>query len=70
MEQSAEFFNAYVERLGNEVGNLTKLKIINETQIEFLEKAIVERNIEIENLKRELEKQNKKKKTADVNTSE
>jgi hypothetical protein len=55
-----DFVNLYLERLMNEVMELTKIKIISETKIIFLEKsnqALLEQN---QNLIDKLEKTQKK----------
>jgi hypothetical protein len=48
-----DFFNMYVERIINEVLELTKLKMINETRILFLEKSMLDLTKKIENLESE-----------------
>lgn len=71
-----DFFNMYVERIINEVLELTKLKMINETRILFLEKSMLDLTKKIENLESESsenirsEKRKPKIIKSDVNTSD
>ena len=46
----AEFANMYIERILNEVGELTKIKLMNETRILFLERINAEQARQLESL--------------------
>lgn len=52
----AAFANQYIERILNEIFELTKLKLINETRILFLEKVNVEQSKQLESLMGQIEK--------------
>jgi len=56
----SDFANLYIERILNEVGELTKIKLMNETRIIFLEKQLVELAAKVETLTAAQEKQSKK----------
>jgi len=77
MDTSAEFFNMYVERILQEIGELNKFKLLNETRILFLERnnkglldEIEKLNKELTKCKEKVEKKNINKKVTEVNTSE
>jgi len=56
----SDFANLYIERILNEVGELNKIKLMNETRIIFLEKQLVELAAKVETLTVAQEKQSKK----------
>jgi len=51
-----EFYNLYLEKCLNEVMELTKLKLMLNTQVSFYEKQIAAQKEEIERLQKELDK--------------
>jgi hypothetical protein len=67
-----DFFNLYVERILQEVAELTKLKLLNETRILFLENNKKELLAQYQTLLEKQEKIQKKaaKQTKEVNTSD
>lgn len=70
---NVEFVNAYIERLIIEVQELTKTKLLNETQIRVMEKVNKDLLIRIEKLEKAEEKSSKKNKKElekEVDTSE
>jgi hypothetical protein len=65
----AEFFNAYIERLIQEIQELTKTKLLNETRIKYMESVNAKLLQKIEDLEKQVEKQSKKK-SKEINISE
>jgi cell division protein FtsB len=63
-----EFVNAYIERLIQEVGELTKTRLLNEARLKYMESVNAKLLQQIQDLEKQIEKQNKKK-TKEVNTS-
>ena len=63
-----EFVNAYMERLVQEVGELTKTRLLNEARLKYMESVNAKLLQQIQDLEKQIEKQNKKK-TKEVNTS-
>ncbi len=53
-----EFVNAYIERLVREVGELTKNRLLLETQLMIAEKSNLELTEKVSQLEQTLEKQN------------
>ena len=51
-----EFYNLYVDKCLNEALELTKLKIMLNTQVSFYEKQIAAQKEEIERLQKDLDK--------------
>lgn len=51
-----EFYNLYLEKVLNEVIELTKLKLMLNTQVSFYEKQMAAQKEEIERLQKELDK--------------
>jgi hypothetical protein len=64
-----EFVNAYIERLIQEVQELTKTKLLNEAKLKYMESVNTKLVRKTEELEKQIDKQNKKK-TKEVNTSE
>lgn len=60
----AELFNMYVERLLKEIEELTKSKLLIDTQLKFTEKMNADLLKKIEELESQIEKQSKKSKKA------
>lgn len=67
MEQ--EFLNTYIENMSKKLGDQLKNEILLSTQLEIAIKRNTELQTEIEKLKTDLEKINKKK-NKEVNTSD
>jgi hypothetical protein len=63
-----EFVNAYIERLVQEVGELTKTRLLNEARLKYIESVNARLLQQVQDLEKQVEKQNKKK-TKEVNTS-
>ena len=63
-----EFVNAYIERLVQEVGELTKTRLLNEARLKYMESVNAKLLQQIQDLEKQIEKQNKKK-SKEVNTS-
>lgn len=63
-----EFVNAYMERLVLEVGELTKTRLLNEARLKYMESVNTRLLQQIQDLEKQIEKQNKKK-AKEVNTS-
>ena len=63
-----EFVNAYMERLVLEVGELTKTRLLNEARLKYMESVNAKLLQQIQDLEKQIEKQNKKK-AKEVNTS-
>lgn len=64
-----EFVNAYIERLVQEVGELTKSKLLNDARLKYMESVNAKLLQKVEDLEKQVEKQNKKK-TKEVDTSQ
>lgn len=64
-----EFVNAYIERLIQEVQELTKTKLLNEAKLKYMESVNTKLIRKVEELEKQIDKQSKKK-TKEVNTSE
>jgi hypothetical protein len=64
-----EFVNAYIERLIQEVQELTKTKLLNEAKLKYMESVNTKLVRKTEELEKQIDKQSKKK-TKEVNTSE
>lgn len=63
-----EFVNAYIERLVQEVGELTKTRLLNEARLKYMESVNARLLQQMQDLEKQVEKQNKKK-TKEVTTS-
>ena len=61
-----EFFNAYVENLVKEMGELTKVKVLLQTQLELQQKISAELQQKLERFEKNEEKQLAKKKKEDT----
>jgi hypothetical protein len=70
MATEVDFANLYIERILNEISELTKLKLLNETKITFIERQNQELLDRIEELEKVVGKASKKviKLKEDVNT--
>lgn len=64
-----EFVNAYIERLVQEVGELTKTRLLNEARLKYMESVNAKLLQKIEDLEKQVEKQTKKK-SKEVDTSD
>jgi hypothetical protein len=64
-----EFVNAYIERLVQEVQELTKTRLLNEARIKYMDSVNAKLLQKIEELEKQVEKQNKKK-SKEINISE
>lgn len=64
-----EFVNAYIERLVTEIGELTKSKLLNDARLKYLESVNNKLLQKIEELEKQVEKQNKRK-SKEINISE
>lgn len=64
-----EFVNAYIERLIQEVQELTKTRLLNEARIKYMDSVNAKLLQKIEELEKQVEKQNKKK-SKEINISE
>jgi cell division protein FtsB len=64
-----EFVNMYIERLVKEIEELTKSRLLNEARLKYIETANQKLIQKIEELEKQIEKQNKKK-VKEVDTSE
>jgi hypothetical protein len=63
-----EFVNAYIERLVQEVAELTKSRLLNEARLKYMESVNTRLIEKVEDLEKQIDKQNKRK-TKEVNTS-
>lgn len=63
-----EFVNAYIETLVKEVEELTKTRLLNDARLKYMESVNTKLLQQIQDLEKQIEKQNKKK-TKEVNTS-
>lgn len=64
-----EIVNIYIEKLLNEVQELTKTRLLLETQIKYTEMLNSQFQMKLQDVENQLEKQNKKK-SKEVDTSE
>jgi hypothetical protein len=64
-----EFVNAYIERLVQEVGELTKSRLLNDARLKYMESVNAKLLQKVEDLEKQVEKQSKKK-PKEVDTSE
>ena len=65
-----DLVNLYIERLLNEVGELTKTRLLLDTQLKFTEMLNVQLQTKINELESHLEKLNNRKSKKEVNTSD
>ena len=63
-----EFVNAYIERMIQEIVELTKSRLLNEARVSYIESVNKKLLLKIEELESQIEKQNKRK-AKEVNTS-
>jgi len=63
-----EFVNAYIERMIQEIVELTKSRLLNEARVSYIESVNKKLLLKIEELESQIEKQNKRK-IKEVNTS-
>ena len=64
-----DFVNAYIERMIQEIVELTKSRLLNEARLSYIESVNKKLLFKIEELESQIEKQNKRK-AKEVNTSE
>jgi hypothetical protein len=64
-----DFVNAYIERMIQEIVELTKSRLLNEARLSYIESVNKKLLLKIEELESQIEKQNKRK-AKEVNTSE
>ena len=64
-----DFVNAYIERMIQEIVELTKSRLLNEARVSYIESVNKKLLSKIEELESQIEKQNKRK-AKEVNTSE
>ena len=64
-----EFVNAYIERMIQEIVELTKSRLLNEARVSYIESVNKKLLSKIEELEKQIERQNKRK-TKEVDTSE
>jgi hypothetical protein len=64
-----DFVNAYIERMIQEIVELTKSRLLNEARVSYIESVNKKLILKIEDLESQIEKQNKRK-AKEVNTSE
>lgn len=70
---NVEFVNAYIERLVNEVQELTKTKLLLETQIRLMEKTnnnLISKVDKYEKAEEKTAKKSKKEQEKEVDTSD
>lgn len=65
-----DLVNLYIERLLTEVGELTKTRLLLDTQLKFTEMLNVQLQTKINELETNVEKLNNKKAKKEVNTSD
>ena len=65
-----DLVNLYIERLLNEVGELTKTRLLLDTQLKFTEMLNVQLQTKINELETNVEKLNNRKSKKEVNTSD
>ena len=63
-----EFVNAYIERMIQEIVELTKSRLLNEARVSYIESVNKKLLSKIEELEKQIERQNKRK-TKEVDTS-
>lgn len=63
-----DFVNAYIERMIQEIMELTKSRLLNEARVSYIESVNQKLLLKIEELESQIEKQNKRK-AKEVNTS-
>jgi len=63
-----EFVNAYIERMIQEIVELTKSRLLNEARLSYIESVNKKLLLKIEELESQIDKQNKRK-IKEVNTS-
>ena len=63
-----EFVNAYIERMIQEIVELTKSRLLNEAKVSYIESVNKKLLLKIEELESQIEKQNKRK-IKEINTS-
>jgi hypothetical protein len=64
-----DFVNAYIERMIQEIVELTKSRLLNEARLSYIESVNKKLLLKIEELESQIDKQNKRK-AKEVNTSE
>ena len=64
-----EFVNAYIERMIQEIVELTKSRLLNDARLSYIESVNKKLILKIEELESQIDKQNKRK-AKEVNTSE
>ena len=64
-----DFVNAYIERMIQEIVELTKSRLLNEARLSYIESVNKKLLLKIEELEKQIERQNKRK-TKEVDTSE
>lgn len=64
-----DFVNAYIERMIQEIVELTKSRLLNEARVSYIESVNKKLLLKIEELEKQIERQNKRK-TKEVDTSE
>jgi hypothetical protein len=64
-----DFVNAYIERMIQEIVELTKSRLLNEARLSYIESVNKKMLLKIEELESQIDKQNKRK-AKEVNTSE
>ena len=65
-----DLVNLYIERLLTEVGELTKTRLLLDTQLKFTEMLNVQLQTKINELETTVEKLNNRKSKKEVNTSD
>ena len=65
-----DLVNLYIERLLTEVGELTKTRLLLDTQLKFTEMLNVQLQTKINELETNVEKLNNRKSKTEVNTSD
>jgi hypothetical protein len=65
-----EIVNIYIARLIKEIEDLTKNRILVETQLQYTEKLNGDFQLKINQLEEQIEKNNKKASKKEVNTSD
>ncbi len=65
-----EIVNMYIDRLLREVGELTKARLLIETQLQYTEKMNADLQAKLKQTEDQLEKQSKKLNKKEVSTSD
>lgn len=65
-----EIFNLYIARILKEVEELTKNRLLVETQLQYTEKLNADLQVRVKALEEQIEKQSKKINKKEVNTSD